>query len=781
MKRAICCNAVALVFLAAGSASSAHDESADSSGTQPSSEEQERALAELKQLMLEDITTTAQKRPQNLQEVPVSAEVIGRDELAQRNINSLEVLAQTDPSVAVLGTIGRSGVLSIRGINSGNNAGFEQSVAVFIDDIYHGRAHNAAAVFLDLDRVEILKGPQSTFFGNNAIAGAFNIVTRQPDNTFGIAGRALYGMFGQYGVESALNVPVNDKLAIRVAGTVNGERGWLKNLYTGNDQPHQINDAARVTARFTPDDQLDANLKIETGRNRNFSGFFSQFRGCPPPAPLPVNVLNQYCSVALQLGMPLGDYNDESAITPQQIYFDTNEDVLTVHLQRWGHTLTSISGFYNYDYHLNLNTAFLPVDEINAHIPERYHQFSQELLIASPKGRRFEYIAGIYLQTDHLAGDTDLSYFQLTPTIQSLRPFAPLVPFLPLGQELGYRQGERSQSLYGSVGGYLTSALQVTAGIRGTWVHKDFNWNLFYGTAAQEYGDIVPLPAAVALLPAALKLGTPGNLSLSRSDRAWTPSATVTYHISPGNIAYISYTSGFKSGGFNTADNSAVAANLPYGPEYVSDYEAGLKSEFWQKRVRVALAAFRGDYRDLQVSANFLNNLGTFISVVRNAARSRSTGLEFQGEFAFSRRFRLAFSGTYMNAYYVSYPNVTGNSLQKYQGQQLVDLSGRVTDNDLKWSGRVSGTYRQPLPGGRFVLTTELISYLSSPSTTASFFGPTNADRRLDARISLGPDDERWNVDLLGQNLTNQRIGPPSFYNLREAPASVLLQARYRW
>jgi iron complex outermembrane receptor protein len=146
---------------------------------------------------LEEIIVTAQKREENLQNVPISAQVIGSQALAVQNHNSLEELTETVPDVHV-STGAWANNLFIRGIGSGQNPSFDQSVATFVDDVYMGRSRMIGASFLDVERIEVLKGPQSTFFGNNAIAGALSIVTKKPGDTFDVSARALYGMYGQY-------------------------------------------------------------------------------------------------------------------------------------------------------------------------------------------------------------------------------------------------------------------------------------------------------------------------------------------------------------------------------------------------------------------------------------------------------------------------------------------------------------------------------------------------------------------------------------------------------
>jgi len=475
---------------------------------------------------LQEIVITAQRRAERLQDVPISAVVIGQQMLVTQNLNSLVDVTQIEPSVHTAAG-GRSNDVYIRGIGSGANQGFDQSAGTFIDDIYHGRAKTSTATFLDLDHVEILKGPQSTFFGNNAIAGAFNIVTKKPTDQFDAYGRLLYGQFGQYVAEGAVGGPINSVLAVRAAITVNGERGWATNVNTGEKAPRENNVADRVSFLYQPTEDLDATLKIEGGRNNNESGLFLQVVNCPPSAPF---VAAGFCKAVAPLGIPTGIESNNFSEGPGQLTkLDTGEDVFTVNYHRWDHTFTSVSGFYSYHYHQNLDVDGTPLTFVNVQDPEDYHQFSQELRVASPTGQRIEYLAGLYFQTDDLFVRQDTNYSFLSPTIQATPPFAGLIPYLPIGQDITFSQVEHSYSAFGSVSWNITDALKLTGGIRGSWVNKSYDWNLYYGTATQDFGGIAPLPPALANLPAALKLGTPATLSGDRRDHAAMPSAkTIT-------------------------------------------------------------------------------------------------------------------------------------------------------------------------------------------------------------------------------------------------------------
>lgn len=737
---------------------------------------------------LQEVIVTAQRRQENLQNVPVSVQVVSSQTLIQQNLNSLIDLSEIDPSVTVSNS-GRSGNLYIRGMGSGDNQSFDQSVGLFIDDIYHGRARTAAATFLDVDRVEILKGPQSTFFGNNAIAGAFNIVTKAPTSQLQGYARALYGEHGQYAVEAAAGGGITDSIAVRVAATANGTGGWVTNEATGGKQPDQDNTAGRVTIRFKPTDEFDATLKVEGGANDNHSGLFLSVGNCPPPPPY---TNGGFCAAAVALGVPIGERNRNSENSGQQSHLSTFEDVLTVNYTRWDQTFTSVSGFYNYHYNLNLDAAGLPGNVFNIQAPEKYSQFSQELRVASPTGQRFEYLGGAYFQMDQLAFRQDFSLFFLTPALESIPPFAPLVPYLPLGQRTEFEQHEHTYSVFGSLTWNATERVKISGGLRGSQVEKSYDWSALYATSTQDYGGLVPLPDALQPFGAALGLGAPGALRGDRADRALMPSAKVQYQFKPDVMGYLSYARGFKAGGFNGTDASGIATNLLFEPEHVNAYEAGVKSRWLGDRVIANVAVFRSDYSNLQVSQDVLAANGSIIPLVRNAASSRAEGVEYEGQWLPARNLMLSASVTYLDSFYVSYPNANPTTLQQVQGVAFQDLSGQSTAYAPRWSGSLSGSYGFVLPH-EYHLNAELNAYFSG---TYNLGGDTDVLKqqeryaRLDARLSVATSDGRGTIDLIGKNLTNRTVcafcgGLPTALGSTlvqyEQPRNVSVQLRYRW
>jgi iron complex outermembrane recepter protein len=738
---------------------------------------------------LEEILVTAQRRVENLQNVPVSAQVIGAQTLIQDNFDSLGSLTTVVPAVRV-GPDGASNDLYIRGVGSGSNESLDQSVGLFVDDIYHGRSRTTQASFLDLDRVEVLKGPQSTFFGNNAIAGALNVVSKKPGDTFDASARILYGMFGQYIVESAVGAPINDILAVRVAASATGGRGWIKDVLTGDDAPIDNNAAGRVTFLFRPVDDFDATFKVEGGKNRESGTGYAQqpfqAANCPPPPPIPASFGAPGCAAYLGVGgLPLGLNNNLSAQDPGEMNeLSTFESVLTANYRQWGQTFTSVTGFYNYHFDLYHGNDGTPLLLLTTEGPEKYSQFSQEFRIASPTDQPIEYLGGAYFQSDQLYYGLENNFAFASVFFP---PGSPLIPYLPLARDIGFNQGEHSEAAFGSVSWNVTDKLKISGGLRGTKTTKDYTQVLRFGTGTQAYGGFVPLPSALVPPTGFFGTGIPGTLSGNRDDHAWLPSAKIQYSIDPRTMVYASYAKGFLAGGFNGTDVTGVAANQRFSPEYAKSYEIGLKSEWFDRSVLFNVAVFRADYSDLQVSfAQIPAGGGPPILGIRNAATSRSQGVELETQWVVSNSFRLSADVTYLESFYVNYPGGDATVLQEYLGAQYQNLSGQATEFAPRWSGDVRATYTVNLPNGLKFITE------ASPFFSSRYYLHDNDDPffeqgdyvRLDGRFSLESADGHWGVDVIGKNLTDRVIiaGVGGLYELsKEEPRNVAVQFRYHW
>ena len=758
---------------------------------------------------LETITVTAQKRSESLQNVPISVQVVSAAELAEENQNTLQSLSEIVPGVH-LATFAPGVEIFIRGIGSGSNASFDQSVATFDDDVYHGRSRMSAATFLDLDHLEVLKGPQSTFFGNNAIAGALNLVTKKPDeDKWDGWVRALYGMYGAYAIEGASGGPINDWLAIRVAGTFNGERGWIDNVATGNKIPVDENQAGRLTLLFHPTTDFEATLKIEGGTSSIDGSAFdtpAQVLNCPPPALFGPPILD--CANALALKRPVGlNTNEAGAIPGTGQRLDTNEYVLTANYQHWGQTFTSVSAYYDYESYDNLDVSFFGIpDWATGALPESYHQFSQELRVASPVGGTFEYLAGAYIQTDTLHNVQTEQFFLFGP--------GPTGPSPAL--EFDDKQWEHSYSAFGSLTWNAAQDLKISAGLRASEVNKNLDYRSFYGGATQTYGGVAPYSGNLctttspstglqAILGASV--GTPAcAFAPSRSDQALTPSARIQYQLTSDAMLYARYDRGFKAGGFNGVDSNGSIGFLPFQPEHVNAYEVGAKTEWFNHTLLLNVDAFYSRYTDLQVSSFHTKPSGAEYTTVNNAGASLTEGFELEAQWVPTEHFRLSVNGTYDDAHYITYPNGPVTILQMFCQANPANaycLSrfpggygsfGNLAGYPLtpRWTSSLAAAYSVDLPR-RYRLTTEVSPYATSNYYQNILDYWKGNYVRLDARVTLESPDRAWDVDIIGKNLTDRIIVeeqgmldqvPIAGYvdwASKEEPRNIAVQFRYRW
>lgn len=755
---------------------------------------QDEAAKGSAQPVFEEILVTAQRREERLQDVPISVAVMSGVSLQDRNVAALDTLSQTVPGVWVAAS-GPSSNLFIRGVGSTGSQSFDQSVAIFIDEVYHGRSRMSTTSFLDLERVEILKGPQSTYFGNNAIAGALSLISRKPGDEFNGYVRALYGQHGHYALEGAVGGPLTDTFGMRMAATYNGYNGWIDNITTGETVPEEENLGGRVTLAFNPLENLRATLKVEGVQHRlkgsAYTGAMQLFM-CPPPQGWP----GGNCGAAASLGLPVGLDNDKSAdaagLSAGQVLSGA-EGVLTVNYRNAGYTLTSISALNNFRYHAFFSTSGIPTFTRNVDVPESFDQFSQELRIASPEGQRLEYLAGLYYQTGEVTTGNQNTFYSLTGAINTNPTYAPLIPYTPVADNISASQDEDSYAVFGSVSWRVTDDLKLTGGLRGTRVDKDYSRVYGFGSGRTLYGGFDELPANLVPLAGALLRRSAIADSGSRSDQQWQPSASAQYQLRPGTMTYLSYTRGYKAGGFNFADSTGDSANVPFGPEKASAYEWGLKSQWLDDRLLLNLSVFRNEISDLQVGVVQVNfATGTVVTLVKNAAEARSQGVEMEAQWLAGPNFRLQANVTYLNSEYSSYENAPPTVTRQVAGDRFQDLSGKPTTYAPEWSGTVTGTFTLPLSGG-YTLNAELTPFYSSSYkmrdqaervADGRFAMGQDSYLRLDARLNLESPDGRWAVDLIGRNLTDEVIQAAQFDPWAASKLEtryLAAQFRYQW
>jgi iron complex outermembrane receptor protein len=749
------------------------------------------ASAKDSSLGLEEIVVTARRRAESLESVPVSATVVSGASLSNQGIQTLQDLSEVLPGIALAkgSTTDRQ---FVRGIGSGDNPSFEQSVGTFIDDIYHGRARYSEDSLFDVDRVEVLKGPQTTYFGNNAIAGALNVVTRDPGATPSSDVRASYTpRFDGYSAEAGVDLPTPSTLGIRLAGQANGGNGWIHDQATGDDVPRTRNAAGRATLVWIPNEEFTAKFKAQYVRDREEGGLPLVRQDCPPPAAF--GAASGFCAAAIHSGAAPYSSDFSRNTSPGQLTdLDAQDYVASITFKQEHYAITSVTGFTRYSYNLDSDLDMTPANLLSIQAPEHYRQFSQEFRATGNAGP-IEWIGGVYYQESLLNVSNLFDYGFLGPTIQGRPAFAPLVPYLPFGINNAFQESANTGSTFGALTYNATDRLSLTGAARYTVLEKNFQQAIGVGTATANFGPFVGFPASVAPLGAAFAKGaglaTAGNLALSRKDVQTSPSASVQYKLTDTAMLYARYDHGFKAGGFNGADLTGNAAELPFAPEKVNAYELGLKSRLWDDRMSVNLDVFRSDYSNLQLAGIVPTSTGAYVNRVQNAGGAVSQGVELDTDVRITRGLRSKLSIAYMDVYYTSYPNATPTALQTLDGAHTQDLSGQRTPFAPLFSGSWSLSYEMPLVAGWsgrienrvFATGKYFLNFNNDPYDRQAGYA------RDDVTLSFS-SDTHWEFDVIGQNVTDRVIRtygaalPTSlgtYVFMTEPPANVTLQVKY--
>ena len=754
---------------------------------------------------MEEVVVTAQKREQSLQDVPISVAVTSGENIEKQNIIDLGELAAQTPNI-IITDAPASDQLYIRGVGSSINGGFEQSVGTFIDGVYHGRSRYSRGVLFDVERVELLRGPQSTYFGNNAIAGALSVITRKPGDELEGYINALFGPEdGERSIEFALGGPVTDTFGLRVATKIYGMSGFVRDFNSGVDGPDLNDKLIRATAVWKPGDTFDATFKAEIATSDGDRTPHFQLFNCPPPADFPGPAGS--CGAALGA---FGTLNDEldtiGADTPGEFTnVNTREYVLTLNLDLWNHIFTSITAYSNYDYRQGFDADSVPLPLLGVNFNEDFEQYSQEFRITSPTGNRFEYIAGFYWQTSDLFNQNKI-YADIVSPILLASPVAALyAPFLPVGPQNDLTQDEETFSLFGSLTWHITESLRGAVGLRWTDVQKDGVKTLFIGStpgAAALSGSFIPLPPPLNRFPlppagpVAGGLGTPyGPVPLSVSNDDVTPSVNIQYDVTENVMTYFSFSQGFKSGGFDAQNVSGPPDPLTFGPEEVDAYEAGVKAAWLNGRLAANLSWYRNEYTDLQQAV--LQKGITFN--VKNVGELVVQGVEFDAIFQITDNLAVNTAIAYLDSEYKDYPDGGCTALQTLQfarsnpGQTcLQDLTGQPSPYSPEFSGFVHARHVLPLPRNLKIVT-DLNVYFTDDFEVISDNDPLvtqDSYAKLDARIALGSQGDTWEIAVVGKNLTDKftrsfandtPLAGGTFQMLLDRPRSIAIQGRYSW
>lgn len=747
--------------------------------------------------VMDDIVVTARGREERLQDVAVSASVVSGELLTESATRDLHDLSARLPNVRIA-TSPTSDYLNVRGIGSSANTGFEQSVATFVDGVYRGRSRSSRNALFDVDRVEVLRGPQTTFFGNNAIAGALNITTRRPGTEFGGDITAFYSpTYGERSLDVGLDVPFSNELAARFAFRGAGSDGYIHNRRRGDEGPDLDNLSGRVALAWEPTANFSLDARYDVGRTRDENTSDFELTQCPPDATFPVGARGPCLRYVTGVGAGgvEDELNFESDAGESYFHQDFAEAAITASMDFGGMRLTSVTAHSAHDNNLLMDASPLPSAYAAAvarpmglpiNYYEDFEQFSQELRLQSDSNGPVSWMAGVYYAETNASWDSNLGfYFAALGAAAGLPTDAVAIRVLNT-------EDSRTFSAFASADIDLTDALRLSLGARYSEVRKEAHRQPMLGVGGDIPGPAAFVeysPAVSAILRPLAGVDAGDFVDPTRSDDEFMPTASLQYAFSDDAMAYVSYARGFKAGGY-----AASTVNSSFDPELVDAYEIGVKLALMDNRLLLNVAGFYSDYQDLQESATVTLSSGVSLAMIGNVAGAVSQGVEASITYRATDRLTLRADVAYLDSHYENYPNApcTQAQIVTLPAPCVQNLAGQQRPFAPEWSGNASIRYEHPI-GGQYELSVLGAAYFSSDYFLNPVSDPylsQEAYAKFDARIGFGPTDGAWEIALLGKNLSDERTvsyavnlpgSPGSYYRLPDPPRSwgVQLSARF--
>ena len=654
---------------------------------------------------VEEVVVTAERRETKLQQTPIAISALTSKTLTDAGITRVEDFANMLPNVYIDDRNLRGQNIAIRGISADlNNPGLDQGVGIFLDGVYLGRATAGNSNLFDLERVEVLRGPQGTLYGKNTIAGAINYITRKPTDQFQAEADVSYGNYNAVTADAVVSgALIPGKLFASIGGSVDERDGIIKNLTTGTRLDNRNGQSGRIVLVGKPTDNLEVVVRADVARDRTHSGANEvldngAFTGLPfeEPAPSTRTVHQDFDAVQ----------NRDSWGVSGEVNWSTPAG-----------TLTSLTAYRGLNWH-NLNdNDDTDLNILATGINEGQTQVSQEVRFASNTNGRFDYVVGAYyfhqgLNTDsHAVVGPDLGVYPDTIT-------ADIFARVDTDSYAAFAHGEY----------HFNDQWSLAAGVRYTDEEKK--------VVQSQIGD-----------PYQLLQATQAPRTLTRSEGNVSPTVSLNYKANPNLFLYFTFSQGYKSGGFNIFSIVTPATkpsdNAEYKPESVNNFEIGLKSEFFDHRLRFNASAYYMDYKNLQENQLILTGITSQFQT-SNAAKARSMGIELEVAGRPTRELQLGATYGYDDATFSSFAHATttnadytGNTLPRaprHNASVYAELNHPLTDQ-VALFGRVEASYRSRVYFG---------------IDNALFQEPLTL---VNARIGVQAPSGRWGVYLWGRNL----------------------------
>ena len=708
----------------------------------------------------DEVIVTARRRKELLLNVPVAITAYSGEALSQQGTLDITSIADTTPNVTLEPSRATNSTLTafIRGVGQQDPvSGFEQGVGIYLDDVYLNRPQAAVLDIYDVQRIEVLRGPQGTLYGRNTVGGAIKYITRRlPDH----ATAKIRGNFGSYrqadGVASA-STPLGSGI-VRIGGTIArlSRNGFGRNLTTGEDNYNKDIWAGRGTIEVHGENLF---MRLAGDYTRDKSSARGGHRLIP----------SQLTNTPV-----LGNvFDTQGALnTPKQNVEAYGGSLFIEGEPTDGITLRSITAIRKDHSESPIDFDALPAVDLDVPGLYRNHQFSQELQLLIEKGRLHGLIGAYYLDASALT-QFDVRLFTTYNGLTAYTSADVWTKTLAGFADFTYD---------------LTHQLSLSLGGRYTWDQRkaDILRQTYLGGGSPVFGG------------AGIPFGAPGtNFQGQRSFRKFTPRASLTFKPTPDHTLYASFSQGFKGGGFdprgagvNAPDlnhdgvisNDEVAHFLSFAPEKVNSYELGYKGSLLDHRLMLALAAFHADYTDVQIPGSVactVSGLPSFCGVVNNAGKARFNGFEAEATAKLARDMAthgdiLTFSGTlgYIDAKYKSYiTNINGTPTEV--------AAYRHVQNTPKWTTSGTLSYTAPLGNGSIDFSST-VSYRSKTYQfeIANDYIDQSGYALLDGNLDYHGAGDRWAIGIHGKNLTNKKYKTSGYTFMAADPTTGTLITR---
>ncbi len=656
-----------------------------------------------KPLLLDEIIITASKTGNSdLQKTPLAVTAFTADMIDKSAMTDIRDLEQLTPGL----TISENTTLAqiyVRGVGTNSVfAGADPSTSISLDGVYIARPSASFTSFLDVERIEVVRGPQGTLYGRNSVGGNINIISKKPSlDELVYKGQVSVGDYNFKRFEGHISAPIiANKLAFSVAGQVSKHAAYRKNIArVGNDLDNEDTSMVRGQLLLKPSEKVEMIARADYFKANNFGIYGFGTLLTHSPAPLANSIFGNTRLVAHNAPT---NANKDNWGTSLEVNADLND--------RW--SLKSLSAYRESSYFVHLDADASDLDIVRTNIGEDQSQFSQEVNVLG-KFDRGTLLLGTYYIHEDIIGTVGGEGVEIVPLGISRHP-EPIV-------------NTDAWAVFGQASFDVTDKLSLIAGARYTDEKKDF----------EKKDGLFLRGTGIRVVDLSFPKET-GNYS------AVTPKFGINYQASDDVLLYASATRGFKSGGFN------LTASIPggYGPEKLWAYEAGIKSNLAEDRLRLNLTGFTYDYKDLQVQSTVV-----VASIdITNAATSTISGLELEAVAKATTDLDLFFNVAYLDAKYDQYPGAV------ILGGGTIDASGNRLANAPKWSGSFGGEYGHDFSWGRLFAQAQyswksrvFFTADNNAVETQSSFGVVNAT------IGAETPDGKYRLSLYGRNITDKQ------------------------